>query len=104
MAQALDALLFLALSTTGADGTLRIEAAADGPRARVILAFPAGPLAGLEPAVILEPYGVSALLPELGPNALAAARGIIRGQGGSLTLSTGPEEHLIWLLELPLAK
>ncbi|MDP6763691.1 MAG: hypothetical protein QF860_12600 [Planctomycetota bacterium] len=104
LAQALDAVLFLALSTTGAEGILRIEAAADGSRARVSLAFPAGPLAGLDPAAILEPYGVASLLPELGPNALAAARGIARGQDGSLSLSAGPEDHLIWILELPLAE
>ena len=103
LAQALDAVLFLALSAVGPDGTLLIEAAADGARARVTIAFPAGPIAGLAPATILEPYGLASVLPELGPNALSAARGIVRGQEGSLTLSAGPEDHLLWVLELPLA-
>lgn len=103
LAQALDAVLYLALSAVGSDGTLRIEAAADGARARVTIAFPAGPIVGLAPATILEPYGLASVLPELGPNALSAARGIVRGQEGSLTLLAGPEDHLLWVLELPLA-
>lgn len=103
LAQALDAVLFLALSAVGPHGTLRIEAAADGARARVTIAFPAGPIVGLTPATILEPYGLASVLPELGPNALSAARAIVHGQEGSLSLSAGPEDHLLWVLELPLA-
>ena len=72
--QAFDALLFVAEKCSDKGEIVRIQAtsAADGdtPRARVAIEFPEGRLAGLDPARVVEPYGVRRLLPDLGPNAL----------------------------------
>jgi hypothetical protein len=43
------------------------------------------------------------VLPNLGPNALAAAQAIVVGQGGSLTLGFLDKGRASWRLELPVA-
>jgi hypothetical protein len=104
--QAFDALLFVAEKCSDKGEIVRIQAtsAADGesPRARVAIEFPEGRLAGLDPARVVEPYGVRRLLPDLGPNALSAAAGILAGQGGRLELRPG-RGRMTWVVELPLA-
>ena len=112
LTQGLDALLFLCHWCAGPAGTVRVDGrrvavpSAEDPLrevVRVSIRFPAGELADLEPAELLEPYGLRRRLPELGPNALAAASGILRGQGGSLELLAEPGGGLEWRLELPQA-
>jgi len=103
--QAFDALLFMARSCTPAGDTLRIEASAishnGSPRIDVSIRFPRGPLQGLETAVIERPYGLRRVLPQLGPNAIAAARGIFRGQGGEASLLIDGPQGLEWRISLP---
>jgi hypothetical protein len=41
------------------------------------------------------------VLPDLGPNALSAAVGIVRGQGGTLELGSPARGRLSWTLTLP---
>jgi hypothetical protein len=105
--QVFDALLFVAEKCSSRGEIVRVqasEAKGAGPRrANVTIEFPAGPLADLEPAQIVEPYGVRRILPDLGPNALSAARGIVSGQGGRLDLEKSGRGRLTWVLELPLA-
>ncbi len=106
LTQAFDALLFLCHACSGPEGTVRV----DGRRLegedhgiRVSIRFPAGQLAELEPDEILQPYALRRSLPELGPNSLAAAAGIVRGQGGEVQLLKEPRGGLEWLIRLPLA-
>jgi hypothetical protein len=108
MHHALEAVLYLVHHCAGSAGTVRVEGResnADGKPAGEVelsLRFPPGPLSGLEPATAVVPYALRTMLPDLGPNALAAATGILRGQGGDLSLSTaGPE--WVWRLRLPRA-
>jgi hypothetical protein len=103
--QAFDALLFVADKCSNRGENVRVQATAvDGvaPRARVSIDFPEGKLAGLDPAKIVEPYGLRRILPDLGPNALSAAAGILAGQGGRLELRPG-RGRMTWLVDLPLA-
>jgi hypothetical protein len=104
--QAFDALLFLAEKCSGRGEIVRVQAGpvepGAGHRARVTLDFSSGPLADLEPAQVLEPYGLRRTLPDLGPNALSAAIGIIAGQGGRLELRKPSRGRFSWILELPL--
>ncbi len=65
--------------------------------------FPAGRFEHLHPAKILEPYALRRELPELGANSLAAATGIVSGQGGSVELHKEPGGGLEWLVRLPSA-
>jgi len=112
LTQALDALLFLCHWCAGPAGTVRVDGrrvelpgdeAAPREVVRVSIRFPAGEFADLAPERLLEPYGLRRRLPELGPNALAAASGILRGQGGSLELLAEAGGGLEWRLELPQA-
>jgi len=104
--QAFDALLFVAEKCSGRGEIVRVQATAvEGPRpprVRVAIEFPEGKLAGLDPARVVEPYGLRRILPELGPNALSAAAGILAGQGGRLELRRG-RGRMTWFVELPLA-
>ena len=87
-----DALLAVARSCSGSREVVRVSVERDaaGPLARVRVSFPAGPLADVDPAGVLEPYGLRRTLPQIGANALAAASRILEGQGGRLAL--GPDE------------
>jgi hypothetical protein len=113
LSQALDALLFLCHCCAGPEGSVRV----DGKRTpeahsgtstqaevRISIRFPAGRLADLRPAEILEPYALRRRLPELGANALAAAGGILSGQGGRLELRAESGGGLEWVLHLPAAE
>jgi DNA-binding NtrC family response regulator len=93
---ALDALLVLATRCAGPEGVVRIAGRHDAgdSQIRLELSFPAGPLAGLPLERLFEPYALRRSLPELGPNALAAAASIVQGQGGSLFLAPGRGGHL----------
>lgn len=103
--QAFDALLFMARSCTPAGDTMRIEASGqtvDGePLIGISIRFPRGPLADLETATIQRPYGLKRVLPQLGPNAIAAAQGIFRGQGGEAHLAEDGPQGLEWQISLP---
>ena len=108
MHHALEAVLYLVHHCAGPAGTVRVEGRESEPgktpsgRVELTLRFPPGPLADLEPSAAVVPYALRTLLPELGPNALAAATGILRGQGGELSLNTSGEEW-VWRLCLPRA-
>lgn len=105
--QVFDAILFVAEKCSARGDIVRVQAAEAkeaGPRrARVTVDFSAGPLSELEPAQVIEPYALRRILPDLGPNALSAARGIVAGQGGRLELEKAGRGRLTWVLELPLA-
>ncbi len=79
------------------------EAKGAGPRrANVTVEFSAGPLSEFEPSRVIEPYAIRRVLPDLGPNALSAARGIVAGQGGRLELENSGRGRMTWLLEMPI--
>jgi hypothetical protein len=110
--QVFDALLYVAEKCSGKSDIVRVQAtqpeadAAEGagqPGARVTIEFAAGPLAEVEPARVVEPYGLRRVLPDLGPNALSAALRIVQGQGGELHLASPARGRLSWVLTLPTA-
>ena len=107
LTEAFDAVLALAQLCAGPNGTVRVEvqpgAESDIERdtVAVTIRFPAGPLASISADRVLEPYGLRRILPHLGPNSLAAARGIVEGQGGSLDLYRHPDKTLEWRAYLP---
>jgi hypothetical protein len=102
--QVFDALLYVAEKCSGRTDIVRVQAVeseSDLDLARVTVEFAAGPLAEIDPRRVLEPYGLRRVLPDLGPNALSAAVGIVRGQGGSLELGAPARGRLAWILALP---
>lgn len=105
LTQALDAFFFVAQHCAESGEIVRVQTsqgAMNGrPSAVVTIEFPAGPLSGLAVEQILSPYGLRRVLPALGPNALAAATGILAGQGGRALLERRGENRLCWRLELP---
>ena len=82
---------------------MRLQTRSDGENCVLTIQFPPGPLADLEPERILQPYGLRRVVPKLGPNALAAATGIIAGQGGRALLERAGQGRLGWMIELPRA-
>ncbi|MBI5365178.1 MAG: hypothetical protein HZA53_18515, partial [Planctomycetes bacterium] len=102
VSQVLDALFHLAGRASAAGEIVRVQLKTEKDAARLTIEFPAGPLAALDFARIVEPYALRRLFPELGANALAAATGIVQGQGGALALVRKGERHLEWTLTLPL--
>lgn len=104
LTQALDAVLFLGHWCASPGGTLRVDGRLVEDEVRVSIRFPAGALADMNLGRILEPYGLRRRLPELGANALAAASGILQGQGGRLELESDGDGGLEWLLHLPAAE
>jgi hypothetical protein len=107
VSQALDAVFFLVRCTSRKGDLVRTQVAlseADGRGwVELSLDFPSGPLDGAPEAEIVGPYGLTDLFPDLGPNALSAAQGIVAGQGGSLTLVARGRGRLTWRLRLPRA-
>jgi hypothetical protein len=103
LTQALDAFLFLAASCAGKGEIVRLQTRAEGDSCVLTIQFPPGPLAELEPERILQPYGLRRAIPKLGPNALAAATGILAGQGGRALLERSGQGRLGWRIELPRA-
>jgi len=103
LSQALDAFLFLASSCSGKGEIVRLQTRAEGDLCVLTIQFPPGVLADLEPERILQPYGLRRAIPKLGPNALAAATGIVAGQGGRALLERVGQGRLGWRIELPRA-
>lgn len=106
LTQAFDALLFLAAACADEHDVVRVRARAErerGDRIAIEIEFPAGPLDGLDPERIVEPYSVRDRVPDLGPNALRAALGILSGQGGRAELVRLAPGRLAWRVELPPA-
>ena len=108
LVQAFDALLQLAARCSGPDDVVRVALGRSGAGedvtrdpVEVRISFPAGPLADFEPERILRPYALRRVLPTIGPNALAAAGGILRGQGGQLALEESDQERLAFVASLP---
>lgn len=89
---ALDALLQLADACSGPDDVVRVALEPDSGSSlhQIRIQFPAGPLVALPPGEILAPYALKRLVPQIGPNALAAAGRILQGQGGDLAIGEGP--------------
>jgi|RhiMethySRZTD1v2_1073278.scaffolds.fasta_scaffold406870_1 hypothetical protein len=103
LTQAFDAFLFLSQSCAGKGEIVRLQTRAEGDTCVLSIQFPQGPLAELEPERILQPYGLRRTVPKLGPNALAAATGIVAGQGGRALLERVGQGRLGWRIELPRA-
>lgn len=103
--QALDAVFFLVRCTSKKGDLVRaqVQRSDEDGRAWVELAldFPSGPLEGFPEDELVAPYGLADLFPDLGPNALAAARGIVAGQGGRLSLASRARGRMTWRLRLP---
>tara|TARA_R110002073_G_scaffold60620_2_gene152392 strand:+ start:14422 stop:16299 length:1878 start_codon:yes stop_codon:yes gene_type:complete len=95
---ALDAVLNLAARCAGPEGVVHTSME---PGALIRIDFPAGPLAGQDPAGLLDPYAVHRLVPGIGPNALAAADRILTGQGGRLAIGDLEDDTLRFEIELP---
>ncbi|MFT5051257.1 MAG: hypothetical protein ACI8QZ_002668 [Chlamydiales bacterium] len=107
LVQAFDAILQLATRCASADDVVRVAAHSQTPgpdahQVEVRISFPAGPLSDLDPERILRPYALRRLLPSIGPNALAAAGGIVRGQGGALNLEEIEPGRLTWIVRFPM--
>jgi hypothetical protein len=107
LTHALDAFFYVAQSCAESGEIVRVQTARSGapkrPVGLITIEFPAGKLNGVAPQTILSPYGLRRILPALGPNALAAATGILAGQGGRALLERRGEGRLAWLLEVPLS-
>ncbi len=107
LSQAFDALFFTARNAAGRGEIVRVQARRDDeaipPVARVSIDFPAGKLRDVPAATLLEPYALRRVLPDLGPNSLAAAARILQGQGGSCRLEPQARGRLEWMVTLPLA-
>ena len=102
--QVFDALFYVAEKCSGRTDIVRVQAVESESEldlGRVTIEFAAGPLAEIDPRRVLEPYGLRRVLPDLGPNALSAAVGIVRGQGGTLELGAPARGRLSWILALP---
>lgn len=104
LSQALDAFLFLAQSCAGKGEIVRVQTRAENDQCVLSIEFPPGPLSDLEPEQVLTPYGLRRAVPKLGPNALAAATGIVAGQGGRALLERSSAGRLGWRVELPRAR
>jgi hypothetical protein len=101
LGQAFDAFFWLAGACAAKGDLIRVQVARDGGPAEVRVDFPSGPLERVETARILEPYGLRRILPDLGPNALAAAGAILTGQGGSVDLARAQSGRLVWRIVMP---
>lgn len=110
---AFDAYLTLARSAGRRGEIVRVQVrASDAPTAdgdelgsgEIAIEFPAGPLAELDPARIVEPYALRRVFPMLGANALSAATSIVRGQGGRAELVRAPRGRLLWRAEISRAE
>ncbi len=99
--QVFDALFWLAGACAKGGELVRAQVKRENETAEVRLEFPAGPLEAVELERIVEPYGVRRVLPDLGPNALSAARGILSGQGGRIDLVRPSPGRLEWRIQMP---
>lgn len=105
LTQAFDAFFHVAHACARAGEVVRVQVrraeGTAGALAATTIEFPAGPLDGWTADRVLEPYALRRVLPDLGPNALAAAVSIVRGQGGQVTLGPASRGRLEWRVELP---
>lgn len=105
LGQAFDAFFCVARGSAGRGHIVHVEvkssSAADPNQGHVTIDFPSGALQGTDPTRAIEPYALRKVLPELGPNALAAAIGIISGQGGRAELRPSTRGRLQWSIVLP---
>ncbi len=102
VAAAIDALLHTAVACAGSGDVVRITV--EGRVGELIVTeiqFPPGPLSDLHPDQILTPYALRKILPQIGPNALAAAGAIAVGQGGDMCLMRNEDGSATFLFELP---
>ena len=90
-------------------GELRVRGEVQDQQAVLDMEFHAGPLGPEEPAQaerprpsLLEPYALRRVFPDYGANALAAAQGILAGQGGDLSIFDRPGQRLGLVARLPL--
>ena len=103
LTQALDALLAVATSCSGPEDRVKVSVQTDAQAASIVIQFAEGPLGSLSPRAVMEPYGLKAILPEIGSNALAASRRIVEGQEGALELdSSAVQGCLEFRLRLPV--
>lgn len=101
VAAAVDALLQTAIACASSGDVVRITV--EGRVGELIVTevqFPPGPIADLHPDQILTPYALRKILPNIGPNALAAAGAIAVGQGGDMCLMRNEDGTATFLLEL----
>lgn len=107
VSQTLDALFFLVRCTSRKGDLVRAQVQttddARGAGVELSIDFPSGPLEGFGADDVITPYALADLFPELGPNALAAAAGIVAGQGGSLALVNRARSRMTWTLWMPRA-
>lgn len=102
----LDALLHLADACSGPEDVVRVslETNLEAGGHLIQIRFPAGPLGQLPVDQVLAPYALRRLVPQIGPNALAAAGRILQGQGGDLAIGLGEDpDQRILQVTLPLA-
>jgi len=101
---ALDAVVQVAAAAGSPNDVVRTEVVrTDAGVIEVHIDLPQGRLAGLDPVAVLEPYSLERRLPGIGPNALAAAGGILVGHGGDLSLERRAPDRFIFGLRLPSA-
>jgi hypothetical protein len=101
VAAAMDALLQTAIACASSGDVVRITV--EGRVGELIVTevqFPPGPIADLHPDQILTPYALRKILPNIGPNALAAAGAIAVGQGGDMCLMRNEDGTATFLFEL----
>lgn len=107
LSQAFDALFYVARQATPAGQAIRVRVhpaeAGDGGYAETSIEFERGVLEGLTPDEICRPYALRRVLPELGPNSLAAARAILEGQGGRMALEDVGAGRMAWRVQLLLS-
>jgi len=107
LSQALDAVFFLVRCTSRKGDLVRAQVQLidvdEKPWIEMSLDFPSGPLEGFPQEDVVSPYSLTDLFPELGPNALAAAAGIVAGQEGRLSLVNRAPGRMTWHLHLPRA-
>ncbi|MFT5057389.1 MAG: hypothetical protein ACI89E_000153 [Planctomycetota bacterium] len=104
LVSALDALLQVAGQCAGKHPeTVRVECLTEAEFAHIRISFSPGPIAAFATDEVFEPYALRACLADIGPNALSAARSILRGQGGNLVLEQLNAKPWTFVLSLPLA-
>ena len=105
VAQAFEAVLRTATACCGAGDVVRVSVQdtreLETPLARVRIEFPRGPLDGLTPTEIVEPYALKGKLAGVGAHALSAAGAIAVGQGGDLRLEEISGAQFAFVVELP---
>ncbi len=104
LVSALDAVLQVAGQCAGAHPeTVRVECQVQEAFASVSISFEPGPIVEFTAEQVFEPYALRTCLENIGPNALSAARSILRSQGGDLSLDNPASGPFRFSLSLPQA-